>query len=335
MSVNQRANKIVLVGDLNVDIFLQIAEYPQLGGDGMARQLVMQTGGSVTNTAVALAHLGDEPFLFSHAGNDIWANLVLDTLKREGVVTDYTIRDGADSTGVTFLAVTPDGERTMFTYRGANALLAPAEITRESFTGAKMLHLSGYAFLSPPQSEAAWRAVELATGMGIGITLDMGVDPAYKMGQSLIDLLPRLNLIILGEPEACAIVKTQNVAEAVNYLSRRGVEVVGLKLGKHGCQLTMQDHQVMIPGLPVKVVDTTGAGDAFCAGMIHGMASGLSLPAAGILANAMGALATTTWGAGAALPKLGQVIEFLSVPENQTEQTAAWIAEVLDHFHSR
>ena len=154
--------KIALIGDLCLDIFMQVPVYPDKGGDGIAEKLVKQTGGSVSNTAIALAHLGCEPHLITHTGKDLWAQQVLATLTEEGVMIDKVIQDENESTGITFLAVTPDGERTMFTYRGANALLHRDEITPEDFADISILHISGYACLAPPQSDAVMKAIDIA-----------------------------------------------------------------------------------------------------------------------------------------------------------------------------
>ncbi|KAF0111980.1 MAG: ribokinase [Chloroflexi bacterium] len=321
--------KVALIGDLCLDIFLQIPAYPEKGGDGLAEKMVKQTGGSASNTAVALAHLGCEPRLITHTGNDLWAQQILATLVGEGVIIDQVVREENESTGITFLAVTPDGERTMFTYRGANALLNPSEITPETFADISMLHLSGYACLTRPQSDAVMKAVEIAGEKGIGITLDIGVEPAYKMGDALIRMLPKLTLLILGESEACTIAATRSVSDAVNFLVDHGVKIVGLKQGKNGCQLTTREKQVHIPGFKVKTVDTTGAGDAFTAAMIFGLSQKWSLETTGLLANAMGGLAATRWGAGAALPGKQEIIQFLSTEKNQTRENKTRIQELI------
>lgn len=303
--------KVALIGDLCLDVFMKIHDYPAPGGDGLAEQLVEQSGGSAANTAIALAHLGVIPCLLTHTGRDHWATQVLATLSTEGVDTNRILQEKGDTTGITFLAVTPEGERTMFTYRGANAHLDPREISPEILADCAMLHLSGYACLKAPQSLAVMKAVEIAQHHGIGISLDIGVEPAHVMGETLPKLLPKLALLILGVPEACAIAATQNISDAVQFLIDQGVQTVGLKLGREGCQLTTRSFQVELPGYRVDVVDTTGAGDAFSAGMVCGLVHGWDLEATGTLANAMGALATTRWGAGAALPKKDEIIQFL------------------------
>lgn len=313
--------KVLLIGDLCLDLFMNIPKYPDLGGDGLADQMVEQSGGSAANTAVALAHLGVDSCLLTHTGTDHWADKVLTILSGEGVDTSRIVQEKTDKTGITFLAVTPEGERTMFTYRGANAHLSPDEISPELLTGTNMLHLSGYACLKAPQALAALKAVEIAYQHGTGISLDIGVEPAHVMGDTLRAMLPKLSLLILGVPEACTLGGTQSTSDAVHYLIDRGVQTVGLKLGKGGCQLTTRSSQIHLPGYTVNVVDTTGAGDAFSAGMIYGLVNGWDLESTGVLANAMGALATTRWGAGAALPRKAEVLRYLQSTDRQQDSS--------------
>ena len=309
--LNETKTKIVVLGDLCLDLFMQVPFYPEKGGDGIGQSWLKQSGGSASNTAVALAHLGYAPHFFTHTGDDLWAQQLLATLSQEGVNISNIVKEEQDSVGITFLAVTPDGERTMFTYRGANSRLQPNEITPEKMAGAAMLHLSGYACLTPPQSDTAWKAVEIASELGIGVSLDIGFDPARSLGEKLLKLLPEISLLVLGEADACVIAGTSSVAEAVQFLINHGVGLVALKLGEHGCQLTTRERQVEIPGFRVEVVDTTGAGDAFSAAMIYGRCQGWNLEEMGLFANAMGGLAATRWGAGTALPRLPEVTTFL------------------------
>jgi len=147
--LNETKTKIVVLGDLCLDLFMQVPFYPEKGGDGIGQSWLKQSGGSASNTAVALAHLGYAPHFFTHTGDDLWAQQLLATLSQEGVNISNIVKEEQDSVGITFLAVTPDGERTMFTYRGANSRLQPNEITPEKMAGAAMLHLSGYACLTP------------------------------------------------------------------------------------------------------------------------------------------------------------------------------------------
>jgi ribokinase len=291
---------------------MQVSEYPSEGGDGSVQRIHQHAGGSAANTAMALAKLGGNPALLTHTGLDNWSQQLLPILESAGVNTGRIAGEEHEPTGLTFLVVSEAAERTMFTYRGANRCLHPDEITSDLLAGVEMLHISAYACLKAPQSEAVLKAVDFASKYQVGISLDVGVEPAHQARELLLQLLPKLTLIILGEAEARVITNSKSVEEAIATLLDSGVQMIGLKLGKDGCRLVTNGQDLLIPGFAIEAVDTTGAGDSFCAGIIHGLTHGWDLEMTGRLANAMGALATTHWGAGEMLPSMKEIRAFLS-----------------------
>lgn len=326
-----RANnsRVALLGDINIDVFLNIPAYPPNGGDALVYDMVMGTGGSVANTAVVLARLGVPTDLISRTGEDLWASTARKTFEAEGVGLRYVPSDPKIGTGLIFISVTPDGERTMFSFRGANVNLSTADLPSDALDDTALLHLSGYSFLRPPQSEAAWWAVEKARARGMRITLDLGVEPAIALGEDLGRLLGLLDLLVLGDQEAIKVAGCSDLDCAIDWLLARGVREIGLKLGKEGCLIITPERRVRLTGFPVDAIDTTGAGDAFSAGVIFGILNNLSLEATGLLANALGALATTQWGGGASMPALDEVRAFLQ------QHGAAWqpfVDEVLNRI---
>jgi ribokinase len=308
--------KFLVIGDLCVDVFMQVAAYPAEGGDGTVQRMHQHAGGSAANTAIALARLGGAPILLTHTGKDTWAQQVLPVLQQSGVVVDHIVQEENAKTGLTFLVVSQDAERTMFTYRGANRNLQPEEINEELFEDVCGLHISSYACLAQPQSEAVLKAVGLAQQRDVTISLDVGVEPASMAGDLIRQLLPSLSLIILGDPEAIAITNKSNLPDALNALIESGVKLIGLKLGKAGCRLLSKDQDINLNGFSVEAIDSTGAGDAFCAGMLHGITHQWSQKMSGTFANALGALVTTRWGAGEELPTLKEVLAFLQLQKN-------------------
>jgi ribokinase len=250
-------------------------------------------------------------------------------LKETGVDTSLLQLDDRAPTGMMFTPVTPDGERTMFGQRGANANTDPGLIGEDALAGARFLHLSGYALLEPPQREAALRAVRLAEDAGIPIGIDTAWLPAFTIPGELRALLPRLSMCVLGQEEALKLSGRDSPGSAALGLVEAGVALVGLKMGGAGSLLADETGVTVIPAFPVEAVDTTGAGDAFSAGLIYGHHQGLSLPAMGILANALGSLAARAWGAGSSLPGKGEVLQLLEESALTEEgERGEWIAEV-------
>jgi ribokinase len=305
------AIEVAVFGDINVDALMPVRAYPSPGGDALSQRVITLAGGSAANTAIALARLGVATRMIGRVGDDVWAEVALRPLIEAGVDVVGVQRDTLAPTGLFFIPVTPDGERTMFGQRGANARIEPASIDTSLLDGARILHVSSYALLEAPQRDAARRAIDRAAHERIGLSLDVGVLPALTATDEIRRLLPQLSICVLGLEEALALVDARSPADAVAALVERGSRMVGLKLGAQGCLLGDASGVVHLPAFEVDVVDTTGAGDAFGAGLIFGRLRGLSLPAAGTLANALGSLAATVWGGGPALPRRDVLVSFL------------------------
>ena len=326
----RKSGKYLVIGDLCMDVFMQVVAYPEAGGDGTVQSMHQHAGGSAANTAIALAKLGGEPTLLTHTGCDIWAQQLLPKLKTTGVRVDNIIQEQQGQTGLTFLVVSSDAERTMFTYRGANRNLQPDEISESMFKDVDFLHISSYACLVAPQADAVRKAVEIAVQKNIKISLDVGVEPATLARESLLELLPHLAVIVLGEPEALALTQEFTLEGGLDNLIQSGVLTIALKLGKDGCRIINQDHDIFLPGFLVQAVDSTGAGDAYCAGMIYGLTAGWHFSLVGKFANALGALATIRWGAGEEQPSLKEVCSFLS--ERNTNVNDPVIQSILEEL---
>ena len=139
---------IIVIGDINIDVNLTIPAYPMPGHEAVATSIQMYTGGSAVNTAIALAKMDMDVGFIGRIGLDALAGKVLNDLKSAGVDCSHVQVDPKVNTGLIFIAVTVDGERTMFGARGANAFTDSASIDLQYFLQCRWLHLSGYSFLS-------------------------------------------------------------------------------------------------------------------------------------------------------------------------------------------
>jgi ribokinase len=257
----------------------------------------MHLGGAVCNSAVVLRKLGVESRLCGAVGQDQWADFVFEALDEAGVVRDFVVQKAEDSTGLIFIPVTPNGERTMFSYRGVNRRMAPSDVAPEALDGVGMLQISGYVFLDSPQRETAWHLIEKAEARGIPISLDSGLDPVLLEPEILRRTLPHLTLLITGRREAEMLTGETDLDGQTEALLSLGIQQAALKLGSEGAHLAWPEGRLTLPAFPVTVKDTTSAGDAFSAGLIFGWLQGFDPAVALTLANALGGLATTVYGA--------------------------------------
>ena len=200
------------------------------------------------------------------------------------------------------MAVTDDGERSMFSYRGANLLLAPEHLPEQAIQSAALVHLSGYGVLQAPHSQALWRAVEIAEAAGVPISLDTGLDPALAAPEDMRRLAERCVLCVLGLKEARALFGTETPENALQALFENSahMRLAAVKLGGQGCMVGDGKISEKVAPFPVRVLDATGAGDAFSAGLLYGWLRGWQARDCALLANALGALATQVRGGGTA-----------------------------------
>jgi sugar/nucleoside kinase (ribokinase family) len=291
---------IIVIGDINVDVNLSIPAYPVPGHEAVASSIQMHTGGSAVNTAVALAKMDMNVGFIGRVGQDALAAKVLDDLKSASVDCSRVQVDSKVSTGLIFIAVTVDGERTMFGARGANVFTDSAAIDPNYFLQCRWLHLSGYSFLSYHQHKTTLAALELAENSPYTrVSLDIGTEPALRARDQILELLPRIDVIFPNETELTLLGEGRSVEASLDYLLDGRANAIVTKRGAQGSILAVGNKRVNLPAFTVSVKDTTGAGDSFNAGVVLGRIVGLSWEASVALGNAFGGLATAQEGAGA------------------------------------
>jgi ribokinase len=303
---------VVALGDVNIDVIAHFASYPAKGQDALADTTEFHCGGSAANTAIALARMGLDVCLIARVGSDPLAPKALDSLREAGVAPSGLQRDPAVATGLMYIIVTPDGERTILGHRGANVFTDPSQIREQDIQEAKLFHLSGYALLADPQRSAALLCLEMARRHGLTVTLDPGMSVSQPMLDEMHALLPVVNIIMPNLAEARRLTGQTRPEQCAQALLEAGAEVVALKLGRDGCLIGDREGFHHVPGFAVETKDTTGAGDTFAAGVIVGFLGGLDWCSAGVLGNAMGAMAAARVGAGTLIPWAQEMLKLLS-----------------------
>jgi len=303
--------QVVTLGDINIDVIAHIPGYPQKGGEGLAERGHIYCGGSAANTAIVLARFGVEVGIIGRVGEDVLALLALAALAEAGVDGRSIQRDPQTMTGIMLVAVTSDGERTMFGCRGANVRTDPALLDESYIAKARVFHLSGYTLLQVPQRDAALRALKMARQAGLMVTADLGLEAVMRVTDRVKAVLPEIDILFPSQPEAEYLTGCRDVEGAIEGLLNYGVGVVALKLGQRGCAIGTDEEVFFVPGFAVPTVDTTGAGDSFDAGIILGRLEGWGWRESALLADALGALTAAVEGAGTSLAEREGIRAFL------------------------
>jgi ribokinase len=286
---------VAVVGSINSDLVLHTTRIPMPGETVIASSSTVHNGGKGANQAVALARLGQSTSLIACIGDDPDGERLMAALVENNV--DVSMVAKVDQpTGLAVIVVDKNGENTIVGNSGANGLLT-AELVAEA---SGILATAGVTLV---QMEIPNESVAEALRTATGTTL-LNPAPAAPLDKAVLEhvdvLLPnRTELGILAGVETP--ISERDVIEATRSLAFDGVVVV--TLGSEG-SIAIQRDGSTVRAIPpaVRVVDTVGAGDAFCAGFAHATALGLDLDECLTMATACGAHATTVHGAQPSMP---------------------------------
>jgi sugar/nucleoside kinase (ribokinase family) len=302
---------ILVVGDANADLSAALDRFPREGDDSLVVGLEWGSGGSAANVAAGLALLGARAQLFARVGRDPAAEIALRAAREAGVELSMMQRDETMATGLCFAGISPGGERTLFSYRGANVGLRLVEAT-DLLEGVDWLHIAGHALLEGQQRATTLALIEQAHSKAIPLSLDLCLPLLRAWRDELLDLLPRLAILFANElelPELFpGLARDAALAQVVAYK----VGLAALKLGPHGCLVVGRALRHAAPAFSIVAVDTNGCGDAFVAGFLYGHRRGEPPKACAKLANAIGALTATRIGAAEAMPDQNSLRAFLA-----------------------
>jgi sugar/nucleoside kinase (ribokinase family) len=190
-------------------------------------------------------------------------------------------------TGRCLINVTPDGQRTMSTYLGAANTLSPEDVTPEIVQAAEIVYLEGYLFDPPAARQAFAKAASIARAAGrrIALTLSDGFVVERHREDLLAFIASDVDIVFANEAEVTALFQTADYDTAVAALAHR-VDLAAVTKGEHGSVLVSRTDRAAVPAAPIaKVVDTTGAGDQYAAGVLYGLARGLDLAICGRLGS--------------------------------------------------
>ncbi len=303
--------KILILGDINVDVLGRLLAPLQVGGDSTSSALEIHLGGVGANTTLALARWKAPVRLLGATGRDWFADFALGMLEGEGVDVSCVQRVDRAATGLMFIAVDPDGQRTIFGSRGANAEVTLPPHADAYWEGVTALHLVGYTLLSSSGAKAVHRLLAEARDRGVWISLDVGNAPSRQAPQAILQAARELDILIAAFDEAAALTGQRELGDAFKALEQTGARHVVVKLGQKGCWFREQGDLLNAPAFPVQATDTTGAGDAFTAALLRARLSGWPWPEAAVLANAAGGLTTSVVGAGEQVAETSEILRLL------------------------
>ena len=257
------------------------------------------SGGSAANTMAGIASLGGRGAYFGKVTDDKLGHSFVEDLHRIGVLYPMRPTVGPPSTARCLVFVTPDAERTMQTYLGVSIYLNADDIDPETIGASKITYLEGYLFDRDEAKEAFIKAAELAHVADRKVALTLSdpfcVERHRKEFKNLIE--GHVDILFANQDEITTLFEITSLEEAIGATAN-SVEVAAITRGAKGAVIVMRDEVVEIPPAPVdNVVDTTGAGDLFAAGVLYGLTHGFDVPEAGRMGSLCAAEIISHYGA--------------------------------------
>ena len=287
-------------------------------GQGSARlsEIRATAAGTAAGTGVDLAKLGAQVYSIGAIGDDLLADMLTGALRAHGVDTGGLVRKPGVQTSATILPIRPNGERPALHVPGATSRLELADIDLAAVAGCRALVVGAPDALGDFAAGGLGTVVRAAAAGGALVVADVLHQGSPADFSRIAGVLQLAGWFLPNCDQVRALTGRADVADAVRDILALGTGGVAVTLGADGCLITGGDGGLIhVPAIEVDVVDTTGCGDGFNAGVITGLLLGCDPVDAAWLGVACGALVATGLGSDAGIVSLGQVLGFLAGAE--------------------
>lgn len=305
--------KICCIGSVTTDIILSPVDVlPAPGVLQRVSHSSVHVGGCASNAANDLARLGVPVRLCCKVGTDSFGDFVTETCKKTGVDVSGVIREGSVSTTTSVVCVNSQGERSFLYNPGSTSALL-AEEAENFLDGCDIIFVGGAMLLTAFDGAPCGRLFEKARQAGKFTVMDTAWDFEDKWLPKIRDALPGLDLFMPSYDEAVKLSGETGLDRMADFFFDCGVKQVIIKTGKDGAYFApAREERFSLPTYrSIKPVDTTGAGDSFCAGFLCGLAQGWDFERSGRFANAVGTHCIQAVGASDGIPPMADVLKFM------------------------
>lgn len=296
---------VIGAGDADVDIYLDVDHVPGQDEKVLARSLQFHPGGMVANFLVALRRLGTSCGFHGPVGDDEFGRMTLDDLAANQVDITGAVRKPGERTYFCIVMLDDSGEKSLVVAPTSCLFPQPNDVSEQHITRARHLHTT--AAIVP----TAIKATRLAKQHGLTVSMDIEPSAAQK-GMELPSLLASVDLLFINQRAVKFLGKTDAPEEAAQNILNYGPEIICVTMGEAGALVVSRETVLQAKAFPVNVVDSTGAGDCFAAGFVHGYLQGWPLSQIVPFASAVGALSVMQRGGHTNSPTYHQVVTFLS-----------------------
>ncbi len=310
---------ILCVGECLIDFFSNDANVSLKNSQTFTKK----AGGAPANVCAVISKLGGEAVFLGKVGADPFGDFLEETLKTVGVNTNLLIKDPLTPTTLAFVSLGEDGQRDFVFNRGADANLTLDEVPLNIVDSMKIVHFgSATALLSPPYNKTYKELFTYAKNKQCFISFDPNFRNDLWKGrveeyiQLVFNFIPHCDFLKVSDEELFLLTKETDILKGVSMLHQKGTKYIAVTLGKNGTLLSHDGHSSTVASIPIKAIDTTGAGDAFVGATLYQL-SKLENPMSVSFAewktiiefsNKVGALVCEKMGAIEAIPTLEEVL---------------------------
>jgi ribokinase len=297
---------VVGFGALNVDKLFKVNMIAAAEEESFITDFAESCGGSAANAVVGLVRLGCKVGFVGRVADDREGKMLLEEFRKEGVdINGITVaKQGRSGTVMGF--VDESGERALYIDSGANDEVELDEKIKKYASQTDFLHLTSFV------GEKSFQTQKKIVGMlpeDVRVSFDPGALYARKGLAALKSIVEKASVLMPNARELKSLTGVADYERGAKAMVRKGVEVVAVKLGSKGCYVTDGKQSQHVEAFKVDVVDTTGAGDAFCAGFLYGLIRDKSLEECGRIGNFVASRCIERMGARPGLPTLKDLIK--------------------------
>ena len=306
------SDTVVTLGAHVLDILGRyVTHIPEGQGSVLLDEIRLAPAGSAAGTAVGLAKLGLEVATAGAVGDDALGDVLIRALNGFGVDTTYIVRKSGVQTSASILPIRPNGDRPALHAIGANAVYSIDDVPWTLIESAAHLHLGGNDSMRGLGRDGAPQILRRARDGGATTSMDILSEGSPKLLAILKPCLPLVDWFMPNADQACKLTDSRTPEDAASRLLDLGVGGVVLTMGGEGSLLTTARGRVRLAAHDIAVVDTSGCGDAYCAGFIRAIRLGWPSSECMKLGNAAAALVAQGLGSDAGIRDLDDTLRFM------------------------
>lgn len=285
----------------------------------LLQEIRITAAGTAAGTSVDLAKLGVHVVAMGAIGQDSLGDFLLAAMEKYGIDVSRLIRKAGIQTSATILPIRPNGERPALHVTGANGEFTFDDVDFDLLAKAKVLHLGGTSLLPKLDGLPSRDILKFAKEHGVTTTFDLVAVDRPDLLDLIKPCLPYIDYFMPGLEEAEMMTGLTDRREIITFFLDHGAKTTVFKMGSRGSSIARYAgsdiEEIRIPVIRTTVVDTTGCGDAYCAGFITGLLKGYDLRQCGLLGTAAGSLVATGLGSDAGIVDLASTLAYMAQSE--------------------